>query len=954
MNEASSQVTEGASGDANDVVPTMLSSPSKPGFVNSLREAVQSHSTEVEGDQNIPATVADTVPTAMEPVPKVSSTRPMRLLRVSTFAELYPIPPYELIPEACFISCTYEDFVSTQHAKTGVISWRWGAAKPGTLEDARGEAGAKVVPKALVTFVLAQTAAMPDIEYLWLDWACVPQYQGGAATMEEINRSGSYYRLAKHMIIWCFNTLEEGTSLVWEYSEYFGRAWTLSERLHRGLGADPLSVSDFLPMRLRGTSEGFIFQLGSNAITGAQNGEMHETKWMAVLQEIMAAVNALSQDSFPAVDEVMAVLDLVISRYPRLVAVMATIRDHLSLLLNSASIELLYASVRLYALAMWMVDTDSGLLVLRPDEQNRLAVFILCIWTSKQRMIIDNINSNTGGDKVYSNCTSLLMDLNMMAADARNHTARSAEGFDTAPLVENMMSTAASLWTQTTSRKVVESVDEAWLCRYLVYWVGAVYHAYEPRDLFFAIQKLFGLQAVDDYSQAAVVWGNLAHLAGIETGHPYAWMRNLSRPGYTIELSACHLPVTKTNSNHVNALSSNSFGIMSFDAGDQPAETAERSFADVMLCKDLCSTWTAESYRDTSIPWLLRDDPGLLMYMCGFHVTADSIGKLKKLDGVWERIPIKQRNSPDEPEDPMDKQLSLRGRSALQSFEYSFRKALLQMVADGCKCTDGNALFISIKYSSLLGHARAVLLWCFVHPSRQAWCVEEIASVPAMSMKGSPYGICVLLQLLCQALCQLLPADEVACSSHLPSFDTGCGRITVEAMATGQEADWWQRPLCLESGVACNAMPVEPEVNLTEVLGIIAAHSGMKTQFTDADLQYVDASFNLVAAQGMTSETVTNYLTMLRNNYVYDRTMAQHIGYYAAYCNKLAAHLTAFPDIGTVHQMISQTLSDLLQDMVDAIEYAEERLGDDHADVLLAREGKRLLREACAQAGVDV
>lgn len=83
--------------------------------------------------------------------------------------------------------------------KTAVLSWRWGKGKPGVKEpgympmtDGQFDHLKKMLRHALAD----------GMEHVWIDWTCVPQYASDTSlTMAEVSRSRLYYARAKAVLI---------------------------------------------------------------------------------------------------------------------------------------------------------------------------------------------------------------------------------------------------------------------------------------------------------------------------------------------------------------------------------------------------------------------------------------------------------------------------------------------------------------------------------------------------------------------------------------------------------------------------------------------------------------------------------------------------------------------------------------------------------------------------------
>ena len=291
--------------------------------------------------------------------PKPSGA-PVRLLIASRIGSLHPIPCFEAVPADAYEEVSFEEFMATKRHSTGVISWRWARAKPPSFEAAQTEDGRQLVPLSLVRHCETLVKQDPGTEYIWLDWACVPQYASDPSlTMAEINRSGSYYSSSRRMITWCFTQLdEEKRSLT--YSTYFTRAWTLSERLHRMNGEYPLTLAAFVPVYLQPGSGSCILDAApataANSLIGDANGEMKMMLWHSTLRQIIAKAGELQkqQDEEQSVSLLDSIMRLVLSRYPRLLQVDTIVSEQLLTLGDPVTALLLRIAVLLRAFSEWL------------------------------------------------------------------------------------------------------------------------------------------------------------------------------------------------------------------------------------------------------------------------------------------------------------------------------------------------------------------------------------------------------------------------------------------------------------------------------------------------------------------------------------------------------------------------------------------------------------------------
>lgn len=154
---------------ASSVAETAADSPAKP------KAAVAE-----EMAKKIKAISLSSSDSSPPPAPK------MRLLKAAALVQMEHVPPYESLAEDAFVDITVEEFLKADFsARTCVISWRWAAPKPATLQAALSDEGKRVVPQALLGNIRA-TPEADRSEFYWLDWACVPQYKDAARDQHQV------------------------------------------------------------------------------------------------------------------------------------------------------------------------------------------------------------------------------------------------------------------------------------------------------------------------------------------------------------------------------------------------------------------------------------------------------------------------------------------------------------------------------------------------------------------------------------------------------------------------------------------------------------------------------------------------------------------------------------------------------------------------------------------------
>jgi len=200
---------------------------------------------------------------------------PVRLVRIDAILQAWShLLLYEDVPEADYLEAPYKEMGDELWSRVAVLSWRW--SRPKARERTEGWS-----PMSEHQFVeLKRTlgrAARHGLELVWIDWSCVPQYTGDPIV--EIHRSRLYYARARLLVVLPdFRPLGASPVLrlvltnakrlvdaddaagdaALEHSlvsealarildsdmiasrEYFGRVWTLAERVARGVRTEQL------------------------------------------------------------------------------------------------------------------------------------------------------------------------------------------------------------------------------------------------------------------------------------------------------------------------------------------------------------------------------------------------------------------------------------------------------------------------------------------------------------------------------------------------------------------------------------------------------------------------------------------------------------------------------------------------------------------------------------------
>ncbi|GLI64316.1 hypothetical protein VaNZ11_007541 [Volvox africanus] len=199
-------------------------------------------------------------------MPPAIQQTPMRLLKITavmswTFLKVYE----EIDPVTECLQVPYVDTDDDIWKEVVTVSWRWSEQKPAVYQ----QAFSPMSPEQFLEFsTLLKFAQENGIKYAWIDWSCVPQY--AEDSMIEVHRSKVFYARARAMrVLPTFRPLpaegpvrlilvkakkvlskraEAGSircavaaSIIAAIlaknlvagREYFGRVWTLAERMAR-------------------------------------------------------------------------------------------------------------------------------------------------------------------------------------------------------------------------------------------------------------------------------------------------------------------------------------------------------------------------------------------------------------------------------------------------------------------------------------------------------------------------------------------------------------------------------------------------------------------------------------------------------------------------------------------------------------------------------------------------
>ncbi|GLC46208.1 hypothetical protein PLESTB_001535300 [Pleodorina starrii] len=192
---------------------------------------------------------------------------PMRLIKIGVLRKWSHLKVYEEIePETECLQLPYKATDDGLWKRVVTVSWRWASHKP----KARLHDFSPMSERQFQELVeLLQIAADAGIEFVWIDWSCVPQYSEDS--MVEVHRSKVFYARARLMLVLpTFHSLpyESPVRVILARAlrelnaraaatnsirctvaasiieailaknivagrEYFGRVWTLAERMAR-------------------------------------------------------------------------------------------------------------------------------------------------------------------------------------------------------------------------------------------------------------------------------------------------------------------------------------------------------------------------------------------------------------------------------------------------------------------------------------------------------------------------------------------------------------------------------------------------------------------------------------------------------------------------------------------------------------------------------------------------
>lgn len=130
-----------------------------------------------------------------------ATSQPRRIVRFifrKDFMELQQLPAFEQVKDMAHVDIPYKDIADEMWQSTVVISWRWHRAHP-----LKADPGFSPMSHEQLEELKAILGALgPEISYVWIDFACVPQkISVEGPCMSEVMRSRLYFAKARQMVI---------------------------------------------------------------------------------------------------------------------------------------------------------------------------------------------------------------------------------------------------------------------------------------------------------------------------------------------------------------------------------------------------------------------------------------------------------------------------------------------------------------------------------------------------------------------------------------------------------------------------------------------------------------------------------------------------------------------------------------------------------------------------------
>ncbi|KAG2495182.1 hypothetical protein HYH03_006788 [Edaphochlamys debaryana] len=135
-----------------------------------------------------------------EAMPGEISRVPMRLIKVDAILSWDELPVYEEVsPEDC-MDLPYTEVAERElWSQTAVLSWRWGAQKPGSYTPGFSPMLGPQFSEFKLGLQQLRASSGGGIAWVWIDWSCVPQYSAGSMT--EVMRSKAFYARARACLV---------------------------------------------------------------------------------------------------------------------------------------------------------------------------------------------------------------------------------------------------------------------------------------------------------------------------------------------------------------------------------------------------------------------------------------------------------------------------------------------------------------------------------------------------------------------------------------------------------------------------------------------------------------------------------------------------------------------------------------------------------------------------------
>lgn len=834
------------------------------------------------------------------PIPEGKKLQPpVRLLIVDQFVSLTEVPFYEILPRHIYIEVDYEEYLINYCKKTAAISWRWKSPKPQTRADAEAKLQSdNPVPRNLLSFVLEKVKVHPEIEYVWLDWCCAPQYPTGdvEATMREINRSGKYYSTSKEIFIWCFNQLDGD---FFEYSDYFNRAWTLSERLHRYQSSCPLTGANFVPVCLTSV-------LKNRKHLPLKTGDCTSKTWGVLIAKALAKLQLSSTEGGGITSEALLsfVKETLASRYPLILIGLEALegdKGSLTKVLNPSVLALLSAILRLLAIIDWVRNPD-----LVVDDMTQ--VLGLVPFSFKGALIKATIQQT----RMTLNNQQSSSDL----AEAFNELGEIEDGFrhenTFQESLERLDAKIEFLWDLALNEKIAEKPTKMWLRRYLTSEIAS-YQSLELDDKLFSVYKLFPeCQENRTYEEVELLWKDLCKAAGLNNflKGTHGWIQELSLingvgEDDTIQYTNFKFfAQNKRRKMKHSSIHPQNFGVYGFPPFSRSLNLKAIIFDDdIFPCNE-----------------------PIVTYLLGFNFDE----KVCALLGQKADFTLVDKSSGGE----IEEHLSLRGRKALYKFEALMHEGIrtsfnFKVDNKPYMMKANNGLFICVRYHGANNLSRCIILRTCSYVENR-WTLESIFGFTSEPMKGSSWGISKVLDNIISDLKDIdsdlpfipfLSKEQGTCApfSELTKLELGSN--------AGDEEECFLNWLFDDENQA-RARTTFHESLLTNKKEILIDLEDLnvfgKTTFeATTEFNRIQKSFQRILSFGMNSETLGTYYNLLQRNYVHDSVMARNLTYFGDLCEILVVHLQKEPGILN-DPLIRQSFDYLSEDMYDALDIAAE------------------------------